>query len=61
MLFAKLKALLRRAAGPTIASLWDAIGRLLGDFSAAECSHYLARAGYGSIKVKDALGSAFVI
>ena len=30
MLFAKLKALLRKAAERTIASLWDAIGRLLG-------------------------------
>ena len=49
MLFAKLKALLRRAAERTIASLWDAIGRLLADFSADECSRYLAHAGYGSI------------
>jgi transposase len=49
MVFAKLKALLRKAAERTIASLWDAIGRLLGDFSAAECSHYLTHAGYGSI------------
>jgi hypothetical protein len=44
-----LKALLRKAAERTIASLWDAIGRLFGDFSAAECSRYLAHAGYGSI------------
>lgn len=49
MLFAKLKALLRRAAARTIPSLWDAIGRLLDDFSADECSRYLAHAGYGSI------------
>ena len=49
MLFAKLKALLRRAAERTIPSLWDAIGRLLDDFSADECSRYLAHAGYGSI------------
>jgi hypothetical protein len=49
MLFAKLKALLRKAAERTIASLWDAIGRLLGDFSAAECSRYLAHAGYASV------------
>ena len=46
MLFAKLKALLRNAAERTITSLWAAIGRLLDDFSAAECSHYLAHAGY---------------
>jgi transposase len=31
MLFAKLKALLRKAAERTIPSLWDAIGRLLDD------------------------------
>ena len=49
MLFVKLTALLRKAAERTIISLWDAIGRLLDDFSAAECSHYLAHAGYGSI------------
>jgi transposase len=49
MLFAKLKALLRRAAERTIASLWNAIGRLLADFSATECSRYLVHAGYGSI------------
>jgi transposase len=49
MVFVKLKALLRRAAARTIASLWQTIGRLLDDFSADECSRYLAHAGYGSI------------
>jgi hypothetical protein len=49
MLFAKLKALLRKAAERTITSLWAAIGRLLDDFSAAECCRDLAHAGYGSI------------
>ena len=49
MLFAKLKTLLRKAAERTIASLWATIGRLLDDFSAAECSCYFAHAGYGSI------------
>ena len=49
MLFAKLKALLRQAAERTIPSLWAAIGRLLDDFPAAECSRYLAHAGYASI------------
>jgi len=43
-----LKALLRSAAERTIACLWDAIGRLLDDFSADECSRYLAHSGYGS-------------
>lgn len=49
MPFAKLKMLLHRAAEGTIASVWDAIDRLLDDFSAAECSHYVARPKYGSI------------
>jgi transposase len=48
-LFAKLKALLRKAAQRTIQALWAAIGRLLDDLPADECSHYLAHAGYGSI------------
>jgi transposase len=47
-LFAKLKALLRKAAERTIEALWVAIGRLLDDFPADECSRYLAHAGYGS-------------
>ena len=42
-LFAKLKALLRKAAERTIASLWAAIGRVLEDFPADECSRYLAQ------------------
>jgi transposase len=48
-LFAKLKALLRKAAERTIQALWAAIGRLLDDLPADECSHYLAHAGYRSI------------
>jgi len=47
--FAKLKALLRKAAERTIEGLWAAIGRLLDGVSADECSRYLASAGYGSI------------
>ncbi len=52
MLFAKLKALLRKAAERTIASLWDAIGRLLDDFSADECSRYLTHADTARSKWK---------
>ena len=48
-LFAKLKALLRKAAERTIEALWATIGRLLDDLPADECSHYLAHAGYRSI------------
>jgi transposase len=44
--FAKLKALLRKAAERTVAGLWDAIGRLIERFPPAECSNYLANSGY---------------
>lgn len=45
-LFAKLKALLRKAAARSIEALWTAIGHLLSCFSPAECANYLANAGY---------------
>ena len=45
-LFAKLKAMLRKAAKRTIDALWDKIGRLLDTFSAQECSNYFASSGY---------------
>jgi transposase len=44
--FAKLKALLRKAAARSIPALWDAVGNFLGCFSAAECANYFANAGY---------------
>jgi transposase len=44
--FAKLKALLRRAAARSVDLLWQTIGQLLDAFSPAECDHYLAHAGY---------------
>lgn len=44
--FAKLKALLRKAAERTIRGLWDAIGRLIDLFTPNECANYLANAGY---------------
>lgn len=44
--FAKLKALLRKIAARTVASLWDALGDLLDRFTAHECANYLANAGY---------------
>lgn len=46
--FAKLKALLRKAAARTKDELWDTIGSLLDTCPAAECSHYLRHCGYGS-------------
>ena len=44
--FAKLKALLRKAAERTIEGLWTAIGRLIDVFTPAECTNYFAAAGY---------------
>lgn len=44
--FAKLKALLRKAAERTVEGLWSAIGRLLDAFTARECANYFAAAGY---------------
>ena len=47
--FAKLKALLRTAAARTPAALWQAVAAALSAFTPAECAHYIAHAGYGSI------------
>ena len=44
--FAKLKALLRKAAARTVSSLWDVIATLLSSFAPAECRNYFAHAGY---------------
>jgi transposase len=47
-LFAKLKALLRKAAERSIEALWRRIGDLLNAFSASECANYFRNAGYAS-------------
>lgn len=44
--FAKLKALLRRAAARSIPTLWHTVGELLSCFTAAECANYFENAGY---------------
>lgn len=44
--FAKLKALLRKAAARTVTSLWDVIGGLVSSFTPTECKNYFAHAGY---------------
>ena len=44
--FAKLKALLRKAAARTREALWTTIGHFLGSFSPIECRNYLANSGY---------------
>jgi len=44
--FAKLKALLRKAAERTVEATWRRIGKLLDHFSADECANYLVNSGY---------------
>ncbi len=44
--FAKLKALLRKAAARTVDGLWYVIGRLIDTFTPQECANYFAAAGY---------------
>ena len=46
MAFAKLKALLRKAAERTVDRLWDKIGEILREFSPEECANYFRHAGY---------------
>ena len=48
MAFAKLKALLRKAAMRSIPLLWDKIGELLSNFTQQECENYFRHAGYAS-------------
>jgi transposase len=45
--FAKLKALLRKAAARSIEALWKVIGRLIRRFRPQECANYFANLGYG--------------
>ena len=44
--FAKLKALLRKAAERTVDGLWAAIGRIADAFTPAECANYFTACGY---------------
>ncbi len=44
--FAKLKALLRKAAARTIDDLWRAISDALPQFTPSECANYFSAAGY---------------
>jgi transposase len=44
--FAKLKALLRKAAERTVEGLWTKIGQILPAFTPGECANYFAAAGY---------------
>lgn len=44
--FAKLKALLRKAAERTVEGLWRTIGTILETFTPRECQNYFMAAGY---------------
>lgn len=46
--FAKFKALLRKAAARTVARLWREIAKALGEFQPQECAAYLAHCGYAT-------------
>ena len=46
--FAKLKALLRKAAERSVDALWNTIGRLLDQFTPQECANYFENSGYAS-------------
>lgn len=47
--FAKLKALLRKAQERSVEATWKRIGALLSEFSPSECANYLRNSGYASI------------
>jgi transposase len=49
MVFAKLKARLRRAAERSIDALWHRVGAFLRDFSHEECAAYFRAAGYAPL------------
>ena len=44
--FAKLKALLRKAAARTVEELWRTLGTCLDAFGPNECANYFRAAGY---------------
>lgn len=47
--FSKLKTLLRKTAARTVDALWNAIGDLLDQFPAQECSNYIMNSGYKTL------------
>jgi transposase len=44
--FAKLEALLRKAAERTVDALWNRIGQIVDLFSPAECTNCFSACGY---------------
>jgi transposase len=48
MAFAKIKALLRKAAARSVRGLWHRLGSLIQTFSPQECANFLRHAGYAA-------------
>ncbi len=46
--FAKLKAMLRKAAERTIEGLWSSIGKIIDTFTPTECTNFFRNTGYPS-------------
>lgn len=44
--FARLKAMVRKAAKRTVSGLWDLIGKLVNLFHPRECANYFSSCGY---------------
>ena len=44
--FARLKAMLRKAAERTVTGLWDRIGQIVDLFKPDECANYFSSCGY---------------
>src|SRR5689334_25444139 len=55
--FAKLKALLRKAAERTVEGLWTAIGRLIDVFTPTECANYFAAAASDATCAENAVAT----
>ena len=53
--FSKLKRLVRSTAERTVDGLWNAIGRLLDQFSPTECRNYFRHCGYPATKIRSVL------
>ena len=54
--FAKLKALLRKAAARSVEALWSAIGNIVNTFTAEECANYFANSGYALVGATSPFG-----
>src|SRR4051812_5737217 len=61
MAFAKIKALLRKAATRTFEALWAALGDICALFSPDECWNFFKEAGYASSQTHAALVSRRVL